>query len=324
MMLLPLASVNDQVGMAVVAAAVFLDQMGVPIPAGPALVVAGAFAMHHLRWGGELLLLATAASVLSDSIWYLAGRRYGNRVMRLLCRLSLTPDSCVNETHARFERSGGKALIIAKFIPGLGVIAPPLAGAMRMNALRFVSLSSIGGTLWVVALLGLGALFQQQILALLPRVVAFGAEAIVAVGALLVGFIGFKWWERRRFYAMLAMARISVEELYALIDSGTAPQLVDVRSHHALALDPRRIPGAVHAPPDDLAAHVGHLSRDQDIVLYCSCPNEATAAQAAKLLINQGFSRVRPLRGGLDAWASAGYPMDLPGQGNQPASAVAA
>ena len=244
--------------------------------------------------------------------------------MRWLCRLSLTPDSCVNDTHARFERSGGKALIIAKFIPGLGALAPPLAGAMRMNGLRFVSLSGVGSALWVMALLGLGALLQEQILTLLPRVAAFGAEAVVAGGAGLVGFIGFKWWERRRFFATLAMARISVEELYALMDSGTVPQVVDVRSHQALALDPRRIPGAVHAPPDDLAAHVGHLSREQDIVLYCSCPNEATAAQAAKLLMSQGFSRVRPLRGGLDAWASAGYPMDVPGPESRPARAVAA
>lgn len=313
---------QHEVGIGVVATAVFLDQIGVPIPAGPALVVAGAFAIHHLSWGAELLLWATAASVLSDSIWYLAGRRYGNRVMRLLCRLSLTPDSCVNDAHARFARSGAKALIIAKFIPGLGVIAPPLAGAMRMNALRFVSLTGLGGLLWVIALLGLGALFQQQILTWLPRIVALGAEAVVVAGALLLGFVGFKWWERRRFFAMLATARISVDELYSLMDSGTAPQVVDVRSHHALALDPRRIPGAVHAPPDELAAHVGHLLRDQDIVLYCSCPNEASAAQAAKLLMNQGFSRVRPLRGGLDAWASAGYPMDVPGRGERPASAV--
>jgi rhodanese-related sulfurtransferase len=158
----------------------------------------------------------------------------------------------------------------------------------------------------------------------LPRLVAFGAETVGVTGALLVGFIGFKWWQRRRFYAMLAMARISVEELSALMDSGAAPQVVDVRSHHAVALDPRRIPGAVHAPPDDLAAHVGHLSRERDIVLYCSCPNEATAAQAAKLLMNQGFRRVRPLRGGLDAWAAAGHPIDLSGQQHAPASAIAA
>lgn len=308
-----LGSLNGDVGIAVVAAAVLLDQMGLPIPASPALVLAGAFAVHHFTWGVELLVLATAASLLSDSFWYLAGRTYGNRVMRLLCRLSLTPDSCVNDTHARFERLGGKALVISKFIPGLSVIAPPLAGVMRMNWLRFVGLSGAGGALWVAALLGLGALFQQQILALLPRLVAFGGAAVAAVGALLVGFVGFKWWERRRFYTMLAMARISVEELYALMDSGSAPQLVDVRSHHARSLDPRRIPGAVHAPPDDLAAYIDHLSRDQDIVLYCNCPNEASAAQAAKLLMNQGFTRVRPLRGGLDAWASAGYPMDVQG-----------
>ena len=307
-----LESLHSQVGLALVVGNVLVNQIGLPVPTVPTLIVAGAVAAGHYGWGGELVLCATAACLLADTGWYLAGRRYGTRVMKLLCRLSLTPDSCVSETQLRFERWGGNALVVAKFVPGLAIVAPPLAGAVRMSWPSFLARSTLGGALWVGAYVGIGALLAPQIDLLVPRMRTYGGSAILFIAALLVGYVAFKWWERRRFYATLRMARISVQELYELMNAPLAPAVLDVRSHSARALDPRWIPGALHVPPDQIATRIAELSRDREIVLYCSCPNEATAARVAKVLMNHGFARVRPLHGGLDAWIAAGYAVHAP------------
>jgi rhodanese-related sulfurtransferase len=230
--------------------------------------------------------------------------------MKLLCRISLTPDICVSQTQASFERWGAKALVIAKFVPGLSLIAPPLAGATRMQYLRFAAFSLLGSALWVGAALLAGMLLRPQIVALLPRLAGVGSAVAVLLLVLLAAYIAFKWWERQRFYAALEMARISVDELYAQITSGASPLIVDVRSPTARGLQAQRIPGALHLPLQDVNRHVGTLPRDRDIILYCNCPNEASAAQAARVLMTQGFQRVRPLQGGLDAWIAAGYAVE--------------
>jgi membrane protein DedA with SNARE-associated domain/rhodanese-related sulfurtransferase len=301
---------GSQLGVILVVANVLLDQIGLPIPAIPTLVVAGAAIAERHWWGGELFIGAVAACMFADVAWYVAGRLYGNRVMKMLCWISLTPDSCVSETQLRFERWGANAIIIAKFVPGFAVIAPPLAGALRMRWPRFLGLSAIGAALWVGCFLGVGMLLKPQIDRLLPIAQQFGATLLVLILTLLVGYVAFKWWERRRFYSMLRMARISVTELRELMDAGAMPLIVDVRSPSARALEARRIPGALHVPLDQMATHVQDLPRDRDLILYCTCPNEASAAQAAKLLQNHGFTRVRPLHGGLEAWVAAGYDVE--------------
>ena len=300
----------SQLGLALVVANVLLEQAGLPIPAIPALVVAGAVAADHHGWGLELFLGSLVVCVVADMGWFLAGRWYGNGVMRFLCRISLTPDFCVSETQERFERWGQNAIILAKFVPGLAVIARPLAGALGMGGLRFLGLSTLGSALWVGSFLTVGALLRAQIDRLLPAVLRFASITLEAIIALLALFIAYKWWERRRFYKSLRMARISVDELYRLIHVGAAPLVVDVRSISALTLAPKRIPGAVHVPRDQVSQHINELERDREVILYCTCPNEASAAQVAKLLMIHGFMRVRPLHGGLDAWIAAGYPVE--------------
>jgi membrane protein DedA with SNARE-associated domain/rhodanese-related sulfurtransferase len=301
----------SQLGLALVIVNVLLDQAGLPIPAIPTLIVAGAVAADHHAWGTELYIGAVLACVVADMGWYFAGRWYGNTVMRFLCGISLTPDICVSETQERFERWGQKAIVLAKFVPGLAVIAPPLAGALRMGGLRFLGLSIIGATLWVGSFLAIGALLRTQIDSLLPVVEHFAATALLIVIALLLLYIAFKWWERRRFYDTLRMARMSVEELYELMSTGAAPLVVDVRSAIARRLEPKRIPGALHVPHDQVHQHLNDIARDREVILYCTCPNEASAAQVAKLLMRHGFARVRPLHGGLDAWIAAGYPVEV-------------
>jgi membrane protein DedA with SNARE-associated domain/rhodanese-related sulfurtransferase len=286
---------------------VLLDQIGLPVPAVPALMLAGAMGSGGRLPMGEVFLFSVLACLIADCAWYLVGQIYGIRVLKTLCRISLEPDSCVSETQTRFERWGVNALVIAKFVPGLAIIAPPMAGALRIGWSRFVALSTAGSVLWVAVALGLGMLFESQIDRLLEHLDHFGSIAGVSIAILLAAYIAFKWWQRRRFYRMLRMARISVAELYELIQAGAAPVIVDVRSPTGRALEPRWIPGAVHVPLQAVAEHIRELPRDRDIILYCTCPNEASAARVAQILVNNGFKKVRPLHGGLDAWIAAGY-----------------
>ena len=299
-----------QYGLPIVFVNVFVDQIGLPVPAMPTLILAGAIAATGALGLTSLFMAAVLACIVPDCIWFLVGRRYGMRVLKTLCRISLEPDSCVNQTQSRFERWGINSLMIAKFVPGLAIIAPPLAGAMRIGWPRFLTLSAIGGTVWVGAGLLAGVLFKTQIQSALVYLDRIGSITGAVVAAALVSYILYKWWERRRFYKELRMARISVADLYGLMEAGEQPIVVDVRSNTARTLEPRWIPGAIHVPVDDVSRHLAELPRDREIVVYCTCPSEASAARVAKVLINHGFKVVRPLYGGLDAWIEAGYAVD--------------
>jgi membrane protein DedA with SNARE-associated domain/rhodanese-related sulfurtransferase len=305
-----LSSLVSQYGLAIVFANVLVEQIGVPVPAIPTLMVAAALAVNGKLSLIAVFAVALDACALADITWYVAGRRYGNRVMRFLCGISLTPDSCVSESQARFESWGRNVLLVAKFLPGVALLAPPLAGATRIGWLPFLIFNTAGGALWIAAGMGGGILLGSQIEQLLAYLADYGALALILIVAFLAGYVGFKWWERHRFYAKLRMARISVDELYRLMDAGIAPLIVDVRSPTARVIEPRHIPGALHLPLQGFETHIAELPRDREIILYCSCPNEASAAQVAKLLMNHGFVRVRPLLGGLEAWIAAGLPVE--------------
>jgi membrane protein DedA with SNARE-associated domain/rhodanese-related sulfurtransferase len=294
-------------GIAVVVINVLLDQIGLPVPAVPTLVVAGAIAADGRLPMWPLFLWSVAACLAPDCGWYLLGRAYGMRVLKTLCRVSLEPDSCVSQTQTRFERWGINAIVIAKFVPGLAIIAPPLAGAMKVGWPRFAFLATCSAVLWVGSALLAGVVFKSQIGRLLEHLDQIGSIVGAGAALLLAAYIAFKWWERRRFFTMLRMARISVTELYELMQAGAAPVIVDVRSPTARALEPRWIPGALNVPLPDIGRALAELPRDREIILYCTCPSEASAARVAKILVNHGFKRVRPLQGGLDAWIDAGY-----------------
>jgi membrane protein DedA with SNARE-associated domain/rhodanese-related sulfurtransferase len=305
-----LDSLSNGWGVGFVVVNVLLDQIGLPVPAAPTLVVAGALAADNRLFGLELFVGASLACLIPDLGWYLAGRVYGSRVMKMLCRISLNPDSCVSQTQLRFERWGPGAILFAKFVPGLAIIAPPLAGATGMKFPRFLLLGSLSGMLWVGLILVAGAMLRPQIQLLMPHMQHLASIAGTVIASALVAYIAWKFWQRRRFYHALRMARISVSELYELIETGAAPVIVDVRSVTARALDPRQVPGAIPITLQDVALQLQQLPRDREIVLYCTCPNEASAAHAARVLVANGFKRVRPLFGGLDAWVAAGHPAE--------------
>jgi len=302
-------------GLALVFANVLLEQLGLPIPAVPALVVAGALAAEGELSPVAVFGVAFVACMIGDAIWFLAGRRYGRRVMAFLCRVSLSPDSCVRQTEFRFERWGRLTLVLSKFIPGLSTIAPPLAGAMRLGWPSFLLLNSLGVVIWAGVAIGAGMAFHTEINEFIVRLEGLGTLAAEALGVLLGGYIALKWWERRRFYRTLRIARIGVADLRALMNGGRRPVVVDVRSPGARDLDPRFIPGALAMDAAEVDGRLGELPADREIVFYCTCPNEASAAQVAKKLIGLGYTKVRPLHGGLDAWIAAGYEVERRAKG---------
>jgi membrane protein DedA with SNARE-associated domain/rhodanese-related sulfurtransferase len=307
----------------VITANVLANQIGLPVPVIPTLIVAGTLAAQGAISPVPLFTGAILACIVADSCWFLAGRMYGSGVMKLLCRISLTPDSCVSETQSRFERWGSNALLVSKFVPGLALIAPPLAGATKMSWGRFLAYSLLGSAGWVgIAVLG-GMLFRHQVEQIMPRLADFGLTAGGVIVVLLVGYITYKWWERMRFYSVLRMSQINVNELYKMVNGGLAPLIVDVRSPTAVMLEPRQIPGAIHMTLSDARQRLADLPRDREIICYCTCPNEASAAQVAKLLMDNGFKRVRPLHGGLDAWVAAGYAVDVVKVSNDPPAGAA-
>jgi membrane protein DedA with SNARE-associated domain/rhodanese-related sulfurtransferase len=293
-------------GVAIVFFNVLVEQVGLPVPAVPTLIVAGALAAKGQLSTPAIFAASVIACYIGDGLWFAGGRIYGHRVMKLLCRISLSPDSCVRQSEYHFGRWGKAALVVSKFVPGLSAVTPPLAGAMRMSWPSFIVLNGAGILLWSAIPIGAGMLFNDQIGEIIALLERYGAMAGSLLVAALAAYIAFKWWERRRFYRALRLARITVEELRGLHERGKPPVVVDVRSTVARKADARLIPGALTIDPGEIEARLGELPRDREIVFYCSCPNEASAAQVAKQIIQLGYTRVRPLAGGLDAWFHSG------------------
>jgi membrane protein DedA with SNARE-associated domain/rhodanese-related sulfurtransferase len=290
---------------------VLSEQLGLPIPSAPLLLAAGALAGTHRMNLAMVVALPLAAAVISDVLWYELGLSQGARVLKWLCKVSLEPDSCVRRTQDRFERNGAWALVGAKFIPGLGAVAPPLAGVSRMPWQRFALFDGTGTILWAATYVGTGYVFSGELervadhLAFLGR----GLFALLAAGFAL--YIAWKYFNRRRFLRKLRISRISPEELRQKMDAGEDVIVVDLRHASEFEAEPETIPGAVHMDTGDLEEAIEVIPRDRDIVLFCSCPNEATAAQMALRLRSLGITRIRPLAGGLAGWRGLGFPVQL-------------
>ena len=249
---------------------VLLEQLGAPVPAVPALIVAGALSRDGKMSSTHVLLVALLASLIADYMWFLLGRRYGYRILRTLCRISLSPDSCVRDTEARFERWGLKSLLIAKFIPGFSTVAPPLAGAAGRSTFAFIVYDGIGALLWAGSAVAAGRAFHHAIDQLLAALENLGGWALVVIACLLIGVIAVKWAQRVHFIRQLRLARIEPSELKAMFDRGELPVVLDVRSAGARKHDPRAIPTAIFAHKDDMVTQLGDLAPHQEVVLYCT------------------------------------------------------
>lgn len=285
-------------GTLVLFAVVFAEQIGLPLPALPLLVGAGMLIGTGHVGLMSAMAAAVLATVLADGIWYVAGQWRGRPVLNLLCRIALEPDACVRRTENFFRLHGPRSLVIAKFIPGLSTIAPPLAGIAGLGPAAFLLYDGVGTALWVGTGLGTGYAFGSSAPGIMTQ--ATQMTPLLALGAVGVTglYIGLKAWRR---YELRRAPRIAPELVARKLEEGQLVFFVDLRS----AEHQREMPGirgAVSMSLDDLAGTTSSLPRDRDIVIYCACPADATSVRAAKLLREKGFTRVWPLAGGIEAW----------------------
>jgi membrane protein DedA with SNARE-associated domain len=257
-------------GLTLVFANVLVAQIGFPIPALPMLVVAGALVADGTLSVFALAAVVVAASLLGDTPWYFAGRRYGYRVLRTLCRISIEPDSCVKQTESIFGRWGPPSLIVAKYVPGFSTVAPPLAGTMGVGVLRFIAYSAAAALLWAALPVAGGFFFRSEVEWLLETLESMGAGVGAVIAALIFAYIAVKTVQRWLLIRFLRMVRISVDDLRAMIDEGHQPVIFDVRSALAREAEPRRIPGAILAELDAIERMLGHVPPGRDVVVYCS------------------------------------------------------
>jgi membrane protein DedA with SNARE-associated domain len=257
-------------GYLVLFAWVFAEQVGLPLPAIPMLLAAGVLSgMGHMSVGWALLW-AVLASVLADLLWFELGRRKGTGVLKLLCRISLEPDSCVRRTEDVFAKYGPRALIVAKFIPGLNVAAPPMSAVVRMRLWKFLLFDAIGAVLWVVTFGWLGYLFSHQLEDVAAYIGRIGTVLVWLVLALVGAYIYRRFRHRRAFLKELEIARITPEELKAELDRGEDVFIVDLRHPLDFLPQPYTIGNALRMAPAEIETRHEEIPRDRDIVLYCT------------------------------------------------------
>lgn len=257
-------------GYLVLFAWVFAEQAGIPVPSVPLLLAAGALAGSHQLSFFTSLALVVCAAVSADFIWYRLGRTRGIRILQFLCKISIEPDSCVRRTEGIFARQGARSLLVAKFIPGLGVVTPPLAGIFHMRARRFVLFDAMGASLWASCFLGLGYLFSGEIERIAERAASLGSGLAVILIGVLAAYLSYKFIARRRFMRELRIARITVDELKQKLDAGEDIVIVDLRHSVEFEADPGIIPGAFHINASELEEPNDRLPRDREVVLYCT------------------------------------------------------
>ena len=299
----------EQYGVLILPALVIAEQVGIPLPAVPALLGAGALAAHG-RIDVPLLVVAISiAALTTDLVWYELGRRRGAVVLSTLCRLSLEPDSCLRRAEDTFVRHGVRGMLIAKFVPGLTTVMPPLAGVFAVGRVRFVLYDLAGLLLWAGTWLTLGYVFADAITLVTARATALGQMlGLVVVGA-LAAYVLLKLVRRRLFLRKLRMARISPAALKLRLDGGEDVAIIDLRTPLDVAATPYAIPGSRWLAVEAIDKAEAARLRTREVVLYCACPNEATSARVALLLQRQGITRVRPLEGGIAAWMELGFPV---------------
>jgi membrane protein DedA with SNARE-associated domain/rhodanese-related sulfurtransferase len=297
-------------GMTLLFAVIFVEQLGAPIPGEPFLLAAGALAGSGKLNLAAVIVTGTVASLLADMIWFFIGRIRGIRILNLLCRISLEPDSCVRRTEDVFSRQGMRAVVFGKFVPGLSTVMPPLAGIFGVRVPRFLAYDSLSSLLYAGGYILVGYFFSDQLQPILEGLGRLGHGAVALVVGLIALYIAFKFVQRQRFIRKLRIARISVDDLRRMQEAHENIFIVDLRSETDLQLNPNLIAGAIHLLPKDVETRHVEIPRDRDVVLYCSCPNEATAARVALLLHKRGITRVRPLAGGIDAWRERNYPLE--------------
>ncbi len=296
-------------GLAVVFVNVLLLQAGLPVPAYPTLIITGALAAVGGASVPALIGTAVIAALLADFAWFSAGRKFGGRVLKTICMLSLSPDSCVSQTESIFARWGARSLAVAKFIPGFASVATAMAGVIGLPVWKFLAFDALGAALWSGVGIGLGYVFSNAINDVLAVFDTMGRVGLWLIAAAFLVYIAARWWQRELFIWQLRMDRVTIDELREMLGAEREARVIDVRSPMSQSLT-GRIPGAITVDMEKLRVELLSIQPEDEVIVYCACPNEYSAAKVAKVLIQHGFKRVRPLLGGIDAWIEAGHEVE--------------
>jgi len=288
---------------------VLADQAGLPLPSFPVLLAAGALAYAGSLNVFAVIGLAAVASILSDTLWFEMGRHRGGSVLKFLCRASLEPDSCVERTQNKLSQWGTWTLLISKFVPGMNVVASPMAGISGVSRSRFLALNAGGALAYATAFVLPGYLLSHQLEWLVSLAAASGHWVLIAGITLFMAYLATKYVRRAQFIRRLRVARISPEELKNQLETSEDVTIIDLRLPKDFAAAPLTLPGAIRLPPAEVAHRHAEIPRDRDVVLYCSCPNELTSTRVALLLKEYGITRVRPLAGGYAGWQQKEFPL---------------
>jgi membrane protein DedA with SNARE-associated domain/rhodanese-related sulfurtransferase len=279
---------------------VLLQQLGLPVPSVPTMMLAASQATG-LNALSLMLLAAVLASLIADWIWFQAGRLFGYRVLSTLCKLSINPSSCVNQTEARFHKWGVWSLVFGKFIPGFSTVAPPVAGALGMRRSSFFIGSAIGAALWAGVALLAGYAFQSYIERALGLARQHGVHLALIVASLIALLMLWKFFQKYRFRRNAQMHHVSPEEMLLAISGPRPPHILDLRSQ-SLVAETGHIPNAHVTDYSAITKSLTNLDKDYPIITICACPQDAGAIQVARSLQKLGYSNAHPLRGGFDAW----------------------
>jgi membrane protein DedA with SNARE-associated domain/rhodanese-related sulfurtransferase len=296
-------------GVPLVIGAVLLEQGGFPLPAAPLMVVAGALAGAGTMRPEHVLAAALAGCMVADHVWFAIGRRAGRRVLGTICKLSLSPDTCVRQTDDLVARYGLSLLTVAKFIPAVSAVAIPTVAAMGVSWRRFIVFDGLGAVLWSGAYIGAGMIFSREVTRLLDSMSVIGGYAVVVVAVLVILYISLKVLHRMSLTRLHRLVRISPAEVAELIEQDPMLVIVDARSEVARAADPRVLPQSVMLGNRSIDDVLPERDKHAVVVTFCTCPSEASAALLAEQLLKSGFRRVRVLTGGADALHALSGPL---------------
>ncbi|HET7786431.1 MAG TPA: VTT domain-containing protein [Myxococcales bacterium] len=256
-----------QHGYTVLFVILLVDQLGAPIPGAALLLAAGACAKTGQLSAAAVVAVSVVAAAIGHVVWYEAGRRRGTAVLRLICRISIEPDSCVRRTEDLFSRHGGRALVAAPFVPGLGAVAPPLAGMARMPLGRFLLLDSLGTLAWSAAFTGVGYLAGPDLIELVRAGMRYGGWLGLSAGIAVGVWLGWKMAQRSAVARAALVPRIEPEDLRSRLASADPPLVIDLRSE--ITRGDESIPGAQTAAPEDLPQWARGVPRDKEVVVAC-------------------------------------------------------
>lgn len=296
-----------QYGVVVLFAWAFAVQAGVPAPAVPMLLGAGVLSGSGRMPLALAVAAAMTAAIGADVVWYALGRSHGARVLGTLCRFSLDPDSFIRDAKERFVAHRVRYIVLAKFLPGLNPLAAGLAGVVPIRLARFVLYAAAGAFLWAGAWITLGYVFSDVITLMAARAARLGMPLAIAIAAVLIAYLAFKYARRQRFLRHLRKARITAMELKRRLEAGDRLAIVDLRTDLDIESVPYGIPGAFRIAPVALQDSDHLIPRDSEVVFYCAEPREATSARMALRLASNGFKDIHPLSGGLAGWREAGF-----------------